>query len=226
MQFARPREGEAEAVAEWRELFNQRAAAVLDYAGPSCFGRVEGSAIDFVAVPADGAWRWHVQVQRRLSLSDHGCLLFGDAARPVAAARALNPASFRALPQEARADLRRRFALLGHIFGIPPVELHRGPTGEGCPVEGPPEVGFLPRGHPSLLRRNLTGEQGTGVRPPPAFRPLLAAGAPRCLQSSPAGGAPGAGGGPYRRWGAPWRQRRGRRSPSGLRGLLLIGCAP
>ena len=39
LQFARPRAGEAEAAAEWRELFNQRAAAILDYAGPSCFGR-------------------------------------------------------------------------------------------------------------------------------------------------------------------------------------------
>ena len=39
LQFARPRDGEAEAVAGWRELFNRHAATLLDYAGPSCFGR-------------------------------------------------------------------------------------------------------------------------------------------------------------------------------------------
>ena len=39
LQFARPRDGEAEAVALCRELSSRRAAIQLDYAGPSCCGR-------------------------------------------------------------------------------------------------------------------------------------------------------------------------------------------
>ena len=112
LQLQQPREGEEDAVAALRGLLASRGSVTVDYTGPSYFGRERGSSIDFASVPADGAWRWHAQVQRRNGLSDHGCLLLGDAARPVSAARALTPATFRCLPAEAREDLRRRFVLL------------------------------------------------------------------------------------------------------------------
>ena len=148
LQLQQPREGEEDAVTALRSLLASRGSVLVDYAGLSYFGRERGSSIDFASVPADGAWRWHAQVQRRNGLSDHGCLLLGNSARPVSAARALTPATFRSLPAEARDDLRRRFVLLEYTFAIPPAELHAPPTEGGEPCGLPLEEGCLPLDHP------------------------------------------------------------------------------
>ena len=86
LQLHQPREGEEEAVTALRGLLASRGSILVDYTGPSYFGRERGSSIDFASVPAEGAWRWHAQVQRRSGLSDHGCVLLGNAARPPSVA--------------------------------------------------------------------------------------------------------------------------------------------
>ena len=72
----------------------------------------------------------------------------GVAPAGAAASRALNPAAVRALPQAALTDLRRRFALLEHIFQVPRVGIGM-PLLQSDRPERARGVGELRTAHPA-----------------------------------------------------------------------------
>ena len=174
-------------------------------------GRTGRASLDVVAVPTDAAWRWGVQAVWRRHLSDHAGLVAAAEPGAPALGRALNPAAFRELPPEALVDLRLRFRLLEHTFGIPQVDLAGVEAGAGA---GPAaEVGDLPAGHPAMaVLRDPPGErrrEEEGPRDevaqeggtPVPFLPSLALAGRVALAAM------------ARSWWDTWRHRRPRAGP-------------
>ena len=107
-QMNDPGEGEEGRVTRLRDFVERRGAARVDGPGVTRRGR-QGACLDLIAAPAGQAWRWSARAVWHASLSDHAGLLAGDTALGATAARALNPAAMRALPDAALVDLRRRY---------------------------------------------------------------------------------------------------------------------
>ena len=118
-QLLQPRVGEEDLAASTLAFL---ADLLLAVAHPSCcthHGASGGTCIDLVAVPSASAWQWTIQSQWSRHLSDHACLLATAGSRISTAARTLNPATLKALPQAAFDDLRRRYRLLETTFCVP-----------------------------------------------------------------------------------------------------------
>ena len=151
-----PRQGEEETVADLRQLLHRLGCACLP--GPRATRRWRGgvSRIDIVAAPCGAAWRWKVTADWRLGLSDHAVLLASATTDAPVAARALNPAAFKAIPPEGLLELRGRFHGLMRLFRVPPGGVTP-PAADGA--GRPARVEELPCGHPA---RGALDEWGEG----------------------------------------------------------------
>ncbi|MFM7980211.1 MAG: hypothetical protein ACKPKO_12925, partial [Candidatus Fonsibacter sp.] len=71
-----------------------------------------GSAIDIVVAPCREAWRWTMHTTWHLGISDHALCVASRFGGQVTTRKVCSPAALRALPSEAWADLRQRYAYL------------------------------------------------------------------------------------------------------------------
>ena len=165
-QMDEPREGEEERVARLRSFLEERGAIPVDGPRITRRGR-QGTCLDLIAAPATQAWRWSARAVWHAALSDHAGLLAGDSAHGASAARALNPAAMRALPEAALVDLRRRYRCLERVFQLPAVDVAMGAAGGVHPAA---PVGELPGGHVALSDEqpgDAHGQETAGGEAPP-----------------------------------------------------------
>eukprot|EP00969_Alexandrium_andersonii_P028421 1240766-Alexandrium_andersonii.AAC.1 len=90
--------------------------------------------IDVFAVSTAWTWRWRLTSSAASTSSDHTCICASDQPWGVPVSRVRTPAVLQRLPDEALVDLRRRYRLLEHLFGIKPAcGLAPDPPGQAPP---------------------------------------------------------------------------------------------